>query len=42
MPVSIEVSEFVATVVLNRPEAMNALDPESVSDLHAAWDRIEP
>lgn len=40
MPVSIEVSEFVATVVLNRPEAMNALDPESVSDLHAAWDRI--
>lgn len=40
MPVSIEVSDFVATVVLNRPEAMNALDPESVIELHAAWQRI--
>lgn len=40
MPVSIEVKDFVATVLLDRPEAMNALDPESVSELHAAWDRI--
>ena len=40
MPVSIEVKDFIATVLLDRPEAMNALDPESVSELHAAWDRI--
>ncbi len=40
MPVSIEVKDFVATVLLDRPEAMNALDLESVSELHAAWDRI--
>jgi E-phenylitaconyl-CoA hydratase len=40
MPVSIDVKDHIAQVVLNRPEAMNALDPESVSQLHAAWDRI--
>ena len=40
MPVSIEVKDFIATVLLDRPEAMNALDPESGSELHAAWDRI--
>lgn len=40
MPVSIQVKDFIATVVLDRPEAMNALDPESVSELHAAWKRI--
>ena len=40
MPVSIDVKDHIAQVVLNRPEAMNALDPESLSQLHAAWDRI--
>ncbi|CAN7595415.1 enoyl-CoA hydratase/isomerase family protein [Acidovorax delafieldii] len=40
MPVTIDVSNFVATVTLDRPEAMNALDPESVIQLNAAWERI--
>jgi E-phenylitaconyl-CoA hydratase len=40
MPVSIDVKDHIAQVVLNRPEAMNALDPESLSQLHSAWDRI--
>lgn len=40
MPVSMQVKDFIATVVLDRPEAMNALDPESVNELHSAWSRI--
>ncbi|MDM7943376.1 MAG: enoyl-CoA hydratase-related protein [Hydrogenophaga sp.] len=40
MPVTIDVCNFVATVTLDRPEAMNALDPESVIQLNAAWERI--
>jgi E-phenylitaconyl-CoA hydratase len=31
---------FVATVVLNRPEAMNAVDPAMRLELFAVWDRI--
>ncbi|ALM83606.1 enoyl-CoA hydratase/isomerase family protein [Bordetella sp. N] len=38
--VEITVEEHIATVVLNRPEAMNAVDPEMRGLLHAAWDRI--
>lgn len=40
MTVSIAVHEFVATVTLDRPEAMNALDPDSVIQLHAIWQKI--
>ena len=40
MTVSIEVCDHIATVTLNRPEAMNALDPESVEQLHAIWRQI--
>jgi E-phenylitaconyl-CoA hydratase len=32
--------ESVATVTLNRPEAMNALDPETWSELLACWEEI--
>lgn len=40
MPVSFDVNDHVALVILDRPEAMNALDPESVCQLHEAWQRI--
>ncbi|MEY4249678.1 MAG: hypothetical protein RJA87_1311 [Pseudomonadota bacterium] len=40
MPVSIEIIDHIAQVVLDRPEAMNSLDPESVMQLQMAWDRI--
>jgi E-phenylitaconyl-CoA hydratase len=40
MTVTIAVHEFVATVTLDRPEAMNALDPDSVIQLHAIWQQI--
>jgi len=37
MPVSFEVKNHIATITLNRPEAMNSLDPESVGQLREAW-----
>ena len=37
MPVDFEVRNHVAYVTLNRPEAMNSLDPESISDLVRIW-----
>jgi len=40
MSITLEVNNFIATVTLNRPEAMNALDPQSVLALHAIWQRI--
>lgn len=40
MPVTMEVRDFIATVTLNRPEAMNAIDPESAAQLHEAWSEI--
>ena len=40
MPVTVEVSDFIATVTLNRPEAMNAIDPETAAQLHEAWHQI--
>jgi enoyl-CoA hydratase/carnithine racemase len=40
MPVGFEVKNHVAYVTLNRPEAMNALDPESVSDLNRIWHEV--
>jgi E-phenylitaconyl-CoA hydratase len=40
MPVTLEVKDFVATVTLDRPEALNAIDPESARELVAAWAEI--
>src|SRR5258705_833219 len=41
MAIEFSVQDHVATVVLNRPEAMNAIDPETRSELFASWQRIE-
>jgi E-phenylitaconyl-CoA hydratase len=38
--VEISLKDHVATVLLNRPEAMNAVDPEMRARLHETWDRI--
>ncbi|MDB5900158.1 MAG: 3-hydroxypropionyl-coenzyme dehydratase [Ramlibacter sp.] len=37
MALKYEVSDLIATITLNRPEAMNAIDPETAEELHAAW-----
>ena len=39
-PVLFEVADRVATVTINRPEAMNALDPETLGGLAEAWAEI--
>lgn len=40
MPLDIEVSDGLAFLTLNRPEALNAIDPELRVELQAAWRRI--
>ncbi|MFZ0830367.1 MAG: enoyl-CoA hydratase-related protein [Thermoplasmata archaeon] len=40
MPVRFEVDGHVAWVTLDRPEALNAIDPESHAELVAAWKRV--
>jgi enoyl-CoA hydratase/carnithine racemase len=40
MPVDFEVRNHVAYVTLNRPEAMNSLDPESAADLARIWGEV--
>ncbi|WP_018992974.1 enoyl-CoA hydratase/isomerase family protein [Aromatoleum toluclasticum] len=40
MPVTLEVTNHVAYITLNRPEAMNSLDPESIADLAEIWTRV--
>jgi len=37
----IDVANQVAMLTLNRPEAMNSIDPETRAELHAAWRRIK-
>ena len=39
MPVEYAASERIATITLNRPEAMNSLDPESLVELNDAFQR---
>lgn len=39
MPLLYEVREGVAIVTLNRPEAMNSIDPETRIELREAWQR---
>ena len=38
MSIIYEVKDSVATIVLNRPEAMNSLDPESLAELNNAFE----
>ena len=40
MALEFSIHDQVATVVLNRPEAMNAIDPETQSELLDCWQRI--
>lgn len=40
MPVGFEVTNHVAYVTLNRPGAMNALDPDAVAELNRIWHEI--
>lgn len=40
MPVDLQVTNHVAYVTLNRPEAMNALDPEAIANLTEIWRRV--
>ena len=40
MSVQVDVTDHVATIVLSRPEAMNAIDPEMKDELFKIWDRI--
>lgn len=40
MSVGFEVRNHVAYVTLDRPEAMNALDPDSVSELNRIWREV--
>src|SRR5581483_8878246 len=41
MPVRYEVRDRIATITIDRPEAMNALDPPMLHGLAEAWDRAE-
>lgn len=40
MPITTKIQDGVAIVTLNRPEAMNAIDPESNAQLLEAWDEV--
>ncbi|WP_144640480.1 enoyl-CoA hydratase/isomerase family protein [Bordetella genomosp. 13] len=41
MPLDFTVADHVATLTLNRPEAMNSIDPDMRAELKAAWRRID-
>jgi E-phenylitaconyl-CoA hydratase len=40
MAVLYEVDEQVATITLNRPDAMNSLDPETLAEVNDAFRRL--
>ncbi len=40
MSIDLEVSDGIAVVTINRPERLNAMDPDHYRDLSAAWTRI--
>jgi E-phenylitaconyl-CoA hydratase len=40
MPIDVTVKDGIATVVINRPEAMNSIDPDTRQELYKLWDRI--
>lgn len=41
MPVDLEIKTHIAYVTLNRPEAMNSLDPESTERLDEIWQEVK-
>lgn len=41
MPLQVTLEGHVATLMLDRPEAMNALDPQTLGELDAAFERLE-
>jgi E-phenylitaconyl-CoA hydratase len=41
MSVDITIDSFIATIVLNRPEAMNSIDPEARTAIREAWADLE-
>jgi E-phenylitaconyl-CoA hydratase len=40
MSIDLEVAEHIATITINRPERMNAMDAEHYAALSAAWTRV--
>ena len=40
MPIELSVANRIAVVLINRPEAMNSIDPETRGQMYAAWARI--
>lgn len=40
MPVDLQITNHVAYITLNRPKAMNSLDPESIENLTTIWERV--
>jgi len=40
MPISTKIEDGIALVTLDRPEAMNSIDPESNEQLLAAWEEV--
>jgi E-phenylitaconyl-CoA hydratase len=40
MSIDLEVAESIATITINRPERMNAMDAEHYAALSAAWTRV--
>lgn len=40
MALGFEVRDHIATITLNRPEAMNSIDPETRAELREAWTRV--
>jgi crotonobetainyl-CoA hydratase len=41
MPVTLEIADHVARVTIDRPDVLNAIDPESEAALEAIWSRLE-
>lgn len=40
MSIDVEVTDHIATIVINRPERLNAMDSEHYAALSAAWTRV--
>lgn len=40
MPIDVTVQDRIAEIVLNRPEALNAIDPEMREELREVWTRV--